>query len=110
MNSMNQSPTRVTLLVGLALACVVILSNVPAVIPPPDGRYPGANTAEGQSALFNLTSGTFNTAVGWLSLESVTTGSNNTAVGRDALLNDTTGEKQCCDRSQCTRKQYQWRD
>ena len=39
-----------------------------AVSPPPDGGYPGGNTAEGQSALLSLTSGTFNTAIGFLSL------------------------------------------
>jgi len=35
-----------------------------AVSPAPDGGYPGGNTAEGQNALFSLTSGTYNTAVG----------------------------------------------
>jgi hypothetical protein len=28
-----------------------------AVVPPPDGGYPGGNTAEGQNALFSLTTG-----------------------------------------------------
>jgi len=35
-----------------------------AVSPPPDGGYPGGNTAEGQGALLSLTDGAFNTAVG----------------------------------------------
>jgi hypothetical protein len=60
-----------------------------AVLPPPDGGYPGGNTAEGQNALFNLTSGSFNTAVGFLSLRSDTTGQVNTAVGAGALLANT---------------------
>ena len=57
-----------------------------AVVPPPDGGYPGGNTAEGQNALLNLTSGGFNTAVGWLSLRTDTSGSFNTAVGAGALF------------------------
>jgi hypothetical protein len=89
---MNQSTTRASLVVAVALACFVVLPNAPAVIPPPDGGYPGANTAEGQSALFSLTSGTFNTAVGWLSLESVTTGILNTAVGAGTLVLNTASE------------------
>jgi hypothetical protein len=30
---------------------------VQAVVPPPDGGYPNFNTAEGQNALFSLTTG-----------------------------------------------------
>jgi hypothetical protein len=89
MNSMNQSTTRASLIVGLALACFVVLPNAPAVSPPPDGGYPGGNTAEGQQALLNLTTGMFNTAIGWLSLATVTTGELNTAIGAGALLLNT---------------------
>jgi hypothetical protein len=39
-----------------------------AVIPSPDGGYPNFTTAEGQNALFTLTTGSANTAVGWFSL------------------------------------------
>jgi hypothetical protein len=60
-----------------------------AVVPPPDGAYPGANTAEGQNALFSLTSGVFNTAIGFSSLRSNTTGQFNTAVGGGALFANT---------------------
>ena len=49
-----------------------------AVSPPPDGGYPGGNTAEGQSALLSLTTGTYNTAIGLYSLLSLTDGSFNT--------------------------------
>jgi hypothetical protein len=38
--------------------------GVEAVVPPPDGGYPGFNTAEGHNALFNLTTGVGNAAVG----------------------------------------------
>ena len=57
-----------------------------AVSPPPDGAYPGGNTAEGQNALLSLTNGVNNTAVGWFSLKSNTDGQLNTAVGAGTLF------------------------
>jgi Chaperone of endosialidase len=57
-----------------------------AVVPAPDGGYPGNNTAEGQNALLSLTTGSFNTAVGSFSLKSDVTGGGNTAVGAATLL------------------------
>jgi len=60
-----------------------------SVVPPPDGGYPGGNTAEGQSALLNLTTGGFNTAVGFLSLRGNTNSSFNTAIGAGSLLANT---------------------
>jgi len=62
------------------------LQNTQAVMPQPDGDYPGGNTAEGHSALFSLTSGTYNTAVGYFSLDNNRVGSFNTAVGAGALF------------------------
>jgi trimeric autotransporter adhesin len=62
---------------------------VQAVVPPPDGGYPNFTTAEGQNALFSLTTGAANTAVGWFSLKSVTTGSFNTGVGAGTLVLNT---------------------
>ena len=62
-----------------------------AVDPPPDGGYPNQNTAEGEDALFSLTTGTDNTAIGFNALFSNTTGSRNTAIGGQALLSNTTG-------------------
>jgi hypothetical protein len=59
--------------------------------PPPDGGYPSRNTAEGDSALFNLTTGIDNTAIGFQALTTNTTGSENTAVGSRALNFNTTG-------------------
>jgi hypothetical protein len=73
----------------VALLYFAILPQAQAVIPPPDGGYPGGNTAEGQAALLNLTTGAFNTAVGYLALESDTTGSLNTAVGAATLVANT---------------------
>jgi len=59
------------------------------VVPAPDGGYPGGNTAEGQSALLSLTTGTYNTADGIFSLLSLTDGIFNTAVGAGTLLANT---------------------
>jgi trimeric autotransporter adhesin len=60
-----------------------------AVSPAPDGGYPGGNTAEGQAALFSLTTGVYNTAVGLFSLESNATDNFNTALGAGTLLANT---------------------
>jgi Chaperone of endosialidase len=73
-------------LVSVLLACFGLSPQMQAVSPPPDGGYPGGNTAEGQAALLSLTTGGFNTAVGYLSLRSDTEGIFNTAVGAGALL------------------------
>ena len=62
-----------------------------AVDPPPDGGYPGKNTAEGDNALNSLTTGQANTAVGFQALFENTTGNYNTAAGYGALLSNTTG-------------------
>jgi hypothetical protein len=60
-----------------------------AVSPPPDGGYAGGNTAEGQSALFSLTTGTYNTAVGLFSLRALIEGDFKTAIGAGTLLFNT---------------------
>jgi len=72
--------------ISFAITCFAALPGVQAVVPPPDGGYPGLNTAEGDKALFNLTTGSGNTAIGWFSLFSNTDGSFNTAVGAGTLL------------------------
>ena len=51
-----------------ALCAFAIGPRAHAVSPPPDGGYPGGNTAEGSQALFSLTTGGDNTAVGALAL------------------------------------------
>ncbi len=63
--------------------------NAQALNPPPDGGYPEGNTAEGQFALFSLTTGVANTAVGWLSLNTLDTGKFNTAIGAGTLIGNT---------------------
>ena len=79
--------TTTQLVLSFIILCLVAVAPiVQAVVPPPDGGYPGGNTAEGQNALLNLTSGGFNTAIGWLSLRGDMTGSFNTAVGAGTLF------------------------
>ena len=78
-------------LVAFGLACFGVSPAAQALNPPPDGDYPGGNTAEGQNALFRLTTGLFNTASGFAALFSNTTGSSNTGTGSDALFSNTTG-------------------
>jgi hypothetical protein len=89
MNPLTQFKTNTSLfLVAYALACFTLSPSTQAVLPPPppDGGYPGQNTAEGQSALFFLTTGIENTAFGYQALLNNTTGSFNTANGFAALL------------------------
>jgi hypothetical protein len=69
--------------------CIGSFPEAKAVSPAPDGGYPGGNTAEGQNALFSLTTGTYNTAVGLFSLLSNVDGDFNTAIGAGTLLTNT---------------------
>jgi hypothetical protein len=70
----------------LTLGCFALPQRTQAVVPAPDGGYPNFNTAEGQNALFSLTTGQWNTALGAFTLRSDTDGSFNTAVGTAALF------------------------
>jgi len=86
-NPINDSLLRcAVILISFALMFIAFLPKAGAVSPPPDGGYPGSNTAEGDGALQSLTSGLQNTAVGFEALFSDTAGSNNTAIGIGALL------------------------
>jgi hypothetical protein len=105
--SVHRSLARTLLFVSFMAFCFALFQTAQAVSPPPDGGYPGGNTAEGQNALFSLTAGTYNTAVGLYSLLSLSGGSfctgvgagtllantadQNTATGAEALLSNTTG-------------------
>jgi hypothetical protein len=80
----NRNVLFTTILLTLA-SLVLLHPNAFGVVPPPDGGYPGGNTAEGQAALLSLTTGNDNTAVGWFSLRSNTTGNFNTGVGAGTL-------------------------
>src|SRR5438093_9229347 len=95
MNPLIQFKTRtLPLLTALALMliCYGLSPTARAQLPSPtpDGGYPNGNTAEGDGALFSLTTGIGNTAVGFFALFSNTTGNNNTTYGFSALDDNTT--------------------
>jgi hypothetical protein len=87
----NSSSFTIFITILSAIGSFALLPEVkgaPEVAPPPDGCYPGFTTAEGCSALQNLTTGSGNTGLGWRSLFSVADGSFNTGVGAGALLSN----------------------
>jgi hypothetical protein len=76
-----------------SLACFALCEGVQAQAPntPDPGSVGGSlNTADGDHALFNVTTGSGNTAVGWRSLTSNTEGSFNTGFGAGTLALNTT--------------------
>ena len=90
----NQSPLRLGfLLIPLALAFFALSPAARAVDPPPDGGYPNQNTAEGEDALFSLTTGNDNTAIGFNALYTNTAGNFNTATGAGALFRNKAGNE-----------------
>jgi hypothetical protein len=107
----NRNITFTTIL--LALGFLALSPMAQAVVPAPDGGYPGGNTAEGTSALLSRTTGMYNTAVGIYSLLSLNDGNfctgvgagtllsntadGNTATGAGALLSNTTGASNTAD-------------
>src|SRR6266511_1832436 len=92
-NSINRSPwRRGNFLLPLALVCFGLSPATRAVLPPPDGGYPSGNTAEGEDALFSLTTGAWNTALGYQTLYHDTIGTGNTATGVFALFSNTAGQ------------------
>src|SRR5436305_2013852 len=80
------------LVAALALGSFALSPTARAQLsPPPDGGYSNQNTAEGEDALFSLTTGDNNTANGYRALHENTTGGFNTANGYRALYSNTTG-------------------
>jgi hypothetical protein len=82
---------RSSFLIVLVLAWVGRAPSAQAVTPAPDGGYANENTAEGQDALFTLSTGSSNTAIGFEALYANTTGGGNTANGSYAMYNNTAG-------------------
>src|SRR2546423_3439223 len=78
----------------LATTCLALAPLARAVEPPPDGGYPGHNTAEGKDALFHVKTnqGIGHTAVGNRALFSTKSGGLNVGVGLLALYDNTDGQ------------------
>jgi len=94
MNPLIQLRNATALFVtALLLTCLEVTPHAQAVNPPPEGGYPGNNTAVGDNALQNLTTGTNNTALGYRALHDNTVGLSNTAVGSLALRNNRGGDR-----------------
>ena len=87
----GRNERRALLIMMIGWLTLFAVSKASAVSPPPDGGYPGENTAEGTNALLNLTSGIDNTAVGFDALMTTQTSRENTAVGVAALGSNTSG-------------------
>ena len=92
-NSIPRLPwSHALLFVPLTLACFALSPAARAVTPAPDGFYLNQNTAEGEDALFSLTTGSGNTAVGFQTLYSTTAGGGNMGIGAHALYTNTQGQ------------------
>ena len=86
MNPLIQLRLRSQLFViTFLLACFGVLDGAQAIITDTQGWFQNGNTAEGQTALWNLRGGHYNTALGLLSLNALVNGSSNTAVGARTL-------------------------
>jgi hypothetical protein len=90
-NSISPLSSR-RMFVLIAFVGFALSPMMQAVVPAPDGGYPGGNTAEGDNALFTLTTGASDTAIGFAALGSNTTGDFNTAIGFAALGSNITGD------------------
>jgi hypothetical protein len=90
-NLKNRWVCRLGLLLIPFAITFALSPTIRAVSPPPDGGYPNFNTAEGEDALFSLTSGSNNTAMGYHALHNNATGIDHTAIGYKALANLSAG-------------------
>src|SRR5579884_870037 len=85
--------TRNIIILSCALLCCALLPKAQTA---PESALPGFNTADGDHALFNVTTGVGNAAFGWYSLFANSDGAFNTGVGAGTLAlnvgNQSTGE------------------
>ena len=87
-HSINRARLRLALL-QISVACFALSPEARATCQ--EDCLANENTALGEDALINLTTGYHNTGVGFEALSADTTGWENTAVGWNALANNTTG-------------------
>jgi hypothetical protein len=87
-NQIMKNRNRIFAAIAPVLACLALLPTTQAA---PEATLPNFNTADGQNALANVTTGAANTAVGWFSLFSDADGSFNTGMGAGTLLFNTSG-------------------
>src|ERR1700750_241744 len=80
------------IILAAILSGLVCFPLLPKAQAGPEAALPGLNTADGDHALFSITTGTANTAIGWRSLFSNTEGSFNTGLGAGALALSTTDD------------------
>ena len=73
----SKNTTILPVLVALTLGCFALSPTALAVTAGLNGGYPNQNTAEGDDALFSLTTGADKTAMGFDALYSSITGSDN---------------------------------
>jgi hypothetical protein len=80
-------------ILAVAFCCCALSSALNAGCPNPPGVCGGQNTAVGQDALFNVTTGVWNVGVGVQALFHDTFGDQNTAVGYQTLFTNVDGTK-----------------
>jgi hypothetical protein len=81
-----------TALALFALCWFALSPALKAGCPSPPGGCGGQNTAVGDNALFNVTSGVWNVGVGFQALFNDTTGNQNTAIGYQGLFSNVSGD------------------
>jgi trimeric autotransporter adhesin len=92
--SISRSPSRCGFFILAVALCWFVLSPaLKAGCPNPPGVCGGQNTAVGEDALFNITTGVWNVGVGVKALFNDTIGNQNTAVGYQTLFNNIDGDK-----------------